>query len=162
VFARTRDANKLLGDAFKTHDVDREYRAVAVGGVTAQTIDREIEGRRAVTHVEPLETFPRITADGALTGETHATLLRVRLETGRTHQIRLHLAGLGHPVCGDRTHGGEVERAFLPRPPRLALHAIVLGFAHPATKERVRWEAPLADDLTAWMKRLRPRETSTP
>jgi 23S rRNA pseudouridine1911/1915/1917 synthase len=173
VFARTRDANKILGDAFKVHDVDREYRAVAVGGVAAQTIDREIEGRRAVTHVELIEAFPRITPDGTPVIETtadgtqavapdgtpviatHASLLRVRLETGRTHQIRLHLAGLGHPVCGDRTHGGEKERAFLPRPPRLALHAMVLGFAHPATKEPVRWEAPLPDDLSAWITRLR-------
>jgi 23S rRNA pseudouridine1911/1915/1917 synthase len=162
VFARTRDANKLLGDAFKVHDVDREYRAVVAGDVAAQTIDREIEGRRAVTHVEPLEQFPRITPDGALTGETHATLLRVRLETGRTHQIRIHLAALGHPVCGDRTHGGDIERAFLPRPPRLVLHAMVLGFVHPASKERVRWEAPLPDDLAAWRNRLRPRVTSTP
>ncbi|HUS30769.1 MAG TPA: RluA family pseudouridine synthase, partial [Kofleriaceae bacterium] len=157
VFARTRDANKILGEAFKVHDVDREYRAVVVDGVAAQTIDREIEGRRAVTHVEPVETFARITPDGTLTGETHATLLRARLETGRTHQIRLHLAGLGHPVCGDRTHGGEKERAFLPRPPRMALHAMVLGFAHPATNERVRWEAPLPDDLATWIARLRPR-----
>src|SRR5204863_3263887 len=59
VFARTRAANKILGEAFKVHDVDREYRAVAVGGVATQTIDREIEGRRAVTHVEALEQFPR-------------------------------------------------------------------------------------------------------
>lgn len=148
VFARTRDANKQLGDLFKVHDVDREYRAVTVGHVDAQTIDREIEKRRAVTHVEPVEKFP------------NATLARVRLETGRTHQIRIHLAGIGRPVCGDRTHGGEVERAFLPRPPRLALHAMVLGFVHPATGDRVRWESPLPDDLAAWVSRL--RETSTP
>jgi 23S rRNA pseudouridine1911/1915/1917 synthase len=148
VFARTTVANKTLGDRFKAHDIEREYRTVAVGHVTAQTIDREIEKRRAVTHIEPVETFP------------HATLLRVRLETGRTHQIRLHLAGLGHPVCGDRTHGGEVERAFLPRPPRLALHAMVLGFVHPATGERVRWESPIPDELATWIARL--RETSTP
>ena len=87
----------------------------------------------------------------------------MRLETGRTHQIRSHLAGIGHPVCGDRTHGGEVERAFLPRPPRLALHAMVLGFTHPATGERVRWESPLPDELASWVERLRtPSETSTP
>ena len=148
VFARTSAANKTLGDRFKAHDIEREYRAVAVGHVTAQAIDREIEKRRAVTHVEPVETFP------------NATLVRVRLETGRTHQIRIHLAGLGHPVCGDRTHGGEVERAFLPRPPRLVLHAMVLGFVHPATGERVRWESPIPDELTVWINRL--RETSTP
>jgi 23S rRNA pseudouridine1911/1915/1917 synthase len=151
VFARTRDANKRLGDAFKVHDVEREYRAVAVGAVAAQTIDRPIDKRRAVTHVAPVETFAT------------ATLASVRLETGRTHQIRIHLAGIGHPVCGDRTHGGEVERAFLPRPPRLALHAMVLGFAHPATGERVRWESPLPDELAAWVERLRtPSGTSTP
>lgn len=154
VFARTREANKRLGDAFKLHDVDREYRAVAVGDVAAQTIDRPIDRRRAVTHVEVIE---------ALAG---ATLLRVRLETGRTHQIRIHLAAIGHPVCGDRTHGGETERAFLPRPPRLALHAAVLGFTHPASGERVRWESPVPDDLARWIERLRgamplPR-TSTP
>jgi 23S rRNA pseudouridine1911/1915/1917 synthase len=151
VFARTRDANFKLGEAFKRHDVDREYRAIAVGTVAAQTIDREIDKRRAVTHVEAVETFPA------------ATLLAVRLETGRTHQIRIHLAGLGHPVCGDRTHGGEIERAFLPRPPRLALHAMVLGFTHPASGERVRWESPLPDELAQWLTRLRtPTETSTP
>jgi 23S rRNA pseudouridine1911/1915/1917 synthase len=148
VFARTSAANKTLGDRFKAHDIEREYRAVAVGHVTAQTIDREIEKRRAVTHIEPVETFP------------NATLARVRLETGRTHQIRIHLAGVGHPVCGDRTHGGEVERAFLPRPPRLALHAMMLGFVHPATGERVQWESPIPDELATWIARL--RETSTP
>jgi 23S rRNA pseudouridine1911/1915/1917 synthase len=143
VFARTREANKLLGDAFKMHDVDREYRAVAVGAVTAQTIDRPIDRKHAVTHVEPIETL------------ASATLLRVTLETGRTHQIRIHLAGIGNPVCGDRTHGGEIERAFLPRPPRLALHAAVLGFTHPATRERVRWEAAIPDELETWIARLR-------
>ncbi len=149
VFARTRDANKRLGDAFKAHDVEREYVAVAVGEVGEQTIDRAIDGRRAVTHVRPIE---------ALSG---ATLLSVRLETGRTHQIRIHLAGLGHPVAGDRTHGGENERSFArdKRPPRLALHARVLGFTHPATGERVRFESELPDDLAAWIVKLR---TSTP
>ena len=143
VFARTRDANKKLGDAFKLHDVDREYRAVAVGEVATQTIDRPIDRKRAVTHVTALESLPG------------ATLIGCRLETGRTHQIRIHLAGLGHPLAGDRTHGGEVERAFRPRPPRLALHAAVLGFTHPTTGERVRWEAPLPNDLATWIAALR-------
>jgi 23S rRNA pseudouridine1911/1915/1917 synthase len=150
VFARTRDANKKLGDAFKMHAIDREYRAVAVGGVTAQTIDTPIDRKRAVTHLAPLETF------------SAATLLSVTLETGRTHQIRIHLAAIGHPICGDRTHGGEIERAFLPRPPRLVLHAAVLGFTHPATGERVKWESPLPDDLGAWIERLRTAPPARP
>ena len=151
VFARTRDANKKLGDAFKVHDVDREYRAVAVGDVSEQTIDRPIDGRRAVTHVRPVELL------------SGATLLSVRLETGRTHQIRIHLAGLGHPVAGDRTHGGENERSVSldKRPPRLALHARLLGFVHPATGQRVTFESELPDDLARWIETLRTR-TSTP
>ncbi len=144
VFARTREANRRLGEAFAAHDVDREYLAVAIGALAAQTVDRPIEGRRAVTHVEPIE---------ALAG---ATLVRVRLETGRTHQIRIHLAGLGHPIAGDAQHGGEASRTFVPRPPRLALHAAVLGFTHPATGERVRFVSELPEDLASWIARLRP------
>jgi len=143
VFARTRDANKRLGDAFKTHDVDREYRAVAIGDVAAQTIDRPVDGKHAVTHIAVVE---------ALAG---ATLVSARLETGRTHQIRLHLAGLGHPLAGDTQHGGETSRTFIPKAPRLALHAAVLGFTHPATGERVRFESPWPADLAPWLARLR-------
>ena len=144
VFARTRAANKLLGEAFKVHDVDREYRAVAVGTVAAQTIDRPVDGKRAVTHIEVVE---------ALAG---ATLVAARLETGRTHQIRLHLAGLGTPLAGDTQHGGETSRTFVPRAPRLALHAAMLGFTHPETRARVRFESPLPSELAAWVARLRP------
>jgi 23S rRNA pseudouridine1911/1915/1917 synthase len=143
VFARTRDANKQLGDAFVRHDIDREYRAVAIGAVGAQTIDRPIQGKRAVTHIEVLEPL------------AGATLLAARLETGRTHQIRLHLAGLGTPVAGDTQHGGETARTFVPRAPRLALHAAVLGFTHPATGARVRFARDVPDDLAAWIARLR-------
>ncbi|HEY4240053.1 MAG TPA: RluA family pseudouridine synthase [Kofleriaceae bacterium] len=144
VFARTRAANKALGDAFVRHDVDREYQAVAIGAVAAQTIERSIGGKRAVTHVEPIEPL------------AGATLVRARLETGRTHQIRIHLAGLGHPLAGDTQHGGDAARQFSPKAPRLALHAGVLGFTHPATGARVRFEAPLPPDLAAWLARLRP------
>ena len=147
VFARTRQANKTLGDAFVEHRIEREYRAVAIGDVAAQTIDRPIEGRRAVTHVEPIEQL------------AGATLLAVRLETGRTHQIRIHLAGIGHPLAGDSQHGGELSRTFTPRAPRLALHAAGRGFAQPATGEQVRFESELPAELAAWITRLR---TSTP
>jgi 23S rRNA pseudouridine1911/1915/1917 synthase len=156
VFARTREANKRLGDAFVRHDVDREYRAVAVGSLTGQTVDRPIQGKRAVTHVAVIEPL------------AGATLVSVRLETGRSHQIRIHLAGLGHPVAGDHQHGGELARTFVPRAPRLALHAAVLGFTHPATGERVRFERALPTDLASWVARLRgsasspPPRTSTP
>ena len=143
VFARTREANKRLGDAFARHDVDREYRAVAVGEVAPQTVDRPIQGKRAVTMLAVVERL------------AGATLVSARLETGRTHQIRIHLAGLGHPVAGDRQHGGDAARTFTPRAPRLALHAAVLGFTHPATGERVRFERDLPADLARWIARLR-------
>ncbi len=143
VFARTREANRRLGQAFAAHDIERAYLAVAIGAVPAMTLDRPIDGRRAVTHVEPIE---------ALAG---ATLVRVRIETGRTHQIRIHLAGAGHPIAGDAQHGGEASRTFVPRPPRLALHAAVLGFTHPATGEQVRFASELPGDLASWIARLR-------
>jgi 23S rRNA pseudouridine1911/1915/1917 synthase len=149
VFARTRDANKRLGAAFARHDVDREYRAVAIGAVTSQTVDRPIQGKRAVTHVEALEPL------------AGATLVSARLETGKTHQIRIHLAGLGTPVAGDRQHGGEASRTFTPRAPRLALHAAMLGFTHPATGERVRFERDLPAELAAWIARLRAPASSS-
>lgn len=151
VFARTREANKRLGDAFKIHDIEREYRAVCAGEIAAQTIDRPVDGKRAVTHVAVIEPL------------VGATLVSARLETGRTHQIRVHLAGLGHPVLGDPQHGGETSRQFVPRAPRLALHAAVLGFVHPATGEKLRFEAPIPDELARWIARLSlPTRTSTP
>ncbi|HEU0033156.1 MAG TPA: RluA family pseudouridine synthase [Kofleriaceae bacterium] len=143
VFGRTREANKILGDAFVRHDIEREYRAVAIGAVAEQTIDRPIEGRAAITHVTPLEAL------------YNATLLAVRLETGRTHQIRIHLAGVGHPIAGDAQHGGETARTFVPRAPRLALHAAVLGFQHPATHQPMRFESALPEPLARWIERLR-------
>jgi len=143
VFARTREANKRLGDAFKVHDIEREYRAVAIGTVAPHTIDRPVDGKHAVTHIGVIE---------ALAG---ATLVSARLETGRTHQIRLHLAGEGTPLAGDTQHGGETSRTFVPRAPRLALHAAKLGFVHPASGERVLFESAMPPDLASWIARLR-------
>jgi len=144
VFAKTPEANRALGERFARHDVEREYRAVVAGEVAAdQTIDRPIGAKRAVTHVRVVERLPG------------ATLIAARLETGRTHQIRIHLAGAGHPLLGDPDHGGEVSRRFRPRPPRLALHAGLLGIVHPRTGEALRFEQPLPEDLAQWLEALR-------
>lgn len=147
VFARTALANRVLGQRFAVHDIEREYLAVVAGALPAEitTIDRPLRGQRAVTHVVGRE----LVADSA------ATIVTVRLETGRSHQIRLHLADLGHPVLGDDAHGAEVARRFEPRPPRLALHAGVLGFRHPATDEPVRWVSPPPPELATWLALLR-------
>jgi 23S rRNA pseudouridine1911/1915/1917 synthase len=105
-------------------------------------LSRSAEGREAVTHVEPLE---------ALAG---ATLVACRLETGRTHQIRIHLSEAGHPIVGERVY----IRAYAGRrieAPRLMLHAAELGFVHPATGLEVHWELPLPADMRSLLERLR-------
>jgi 23S rRNA pseudouridine1911/1915/1917 synthase len=151
VFAKTPAANRALSDRFVAHDVERAYLAVVVGEwpESVTRIDRPIGGRRAVTHVLAREVL----------GGGAATLVRFGLETGRSHQIRIHATGVAHPVLGDTQHGVELLRGDAPRAPRLALHATVLGFVHPATGERVRWERPLPDDLAGWVETLRTKET---
>jgi 23S rRNA pseudouridine1911/1915/1917 synthase len=107
-------------------------------------------GRHAVTHYELLETF------GASDAST-VSLLKLRLETGRTHQIRVHLAHLGHPVVGDAVYasGFKAKARVLPEPAqealrhlgRQALHAAELGFEHPATGKKLRFTSPLPPDM---------------
>jgi RluA family pseudouridine synthase len=80
-----------------------------------------------------------------------ASLLELELDTGRTHQIRVHMAHLGHPVLGDRPYGGAAPALIR----RQALHAVRLAFVHPATRERLSFEAPLPDDMAALLERLR-------
>jgi len=142
VYARTPEANRVLAAQFRTHDVRREYLAVVAGAFPADrlVLDTPLGGRRAVTHVAIEERY----------GD-RATLLRCRLETGRTHQIRLHCALAGHPVLGDPLHP---VRTALP-PPRLALHAEVLGLVHPRTGEPLDLRSPLPADLAGWLARLR-------
>lgn len=149
VFGKTDLATRALAERFVGHDIERRYVAVLAGALPEEvrTIDRPIHGKRAVTHVGDREQV------GA--GDGLATIAQVGLETGRSHQIRIHLADLHHPVLGDHQHGGDAARRFDPRPPRLALHAAVLGFVHPASGDQVRWESPMPDDLAPWIAALR-------
>jgi 23S rRNA pseudouridine1911/1915/1917 synthase len=142
VFGRTEAANRVLSERIRVHDFDRQYLAVLRGQVSwdKRTVDHPVAGKRAVSHFEVLERF----AAGA-------TLVQVRLETGRTHQIRLHGLHEGHPVLGDRKYGS----ASAIDPPRLALHATKLGFAHPRTGAVVGWESPFPEDLRGWLEGLR-------
>jgi 23S rRNA pseudouridine1911/1915/1917 synthase len=160
VFARTVDAERGLGRQFKAHTVSRRYFALVPGEVKAQTIRSNLvrdrgDGRRgsgratdvgkeAVTHLEVAERLPGY------------TLLQCRLETGRTHQIRIHLAELGHPVCGEKVYGRVTGAPIPPSDaPRLALHATELGFNHPITEEPMHWDMPLPPDLREWLEKLR-------
>jgi len=173
VFARTVAAERGLGKQFHRHTVIRRYLAVVPGVVLAQTIrswlvrDRG-DGRRGST------SEPGASATGGKEAVTHVevaerltgyTVLRCRLETGRTHQIRIHLAELGHPVCGDKVYRGR--RGLPPLPdesgaPRLALHAAELGFVHPVTKEELHWTMPLPADLEDFLNRLRKQGAGSP
>jgi 23S rRNA pseudouridine1911/1915/1917 synthase len=162
VFARSRAALHFLQDRFKAHAIDREYVAIARGTVPesgrfdadlARTpgLKRGIarpgqEGRRAVTRYRALERLPG------------ATLVSVRPETGRTHQIRVHFAAAGHPILGDRVYGGEAGDAAV----RQMLHARRLGFPHPSTGEPVAAEAPLPEDFAELLEDLRETKKNAP
>ncbi len=166
VFARTVAAERGLGLQFHRHTVTRRYVAVVPGWLEAQRIESslvrdrgdgrrgstgvESEGKRAVTHVEVAERLPGY------------AVLHCRLETGRTHQIRIHLAEAGHPVCGEKVYHrdarGNVICGDESAAPRLALHAAELGFLHPVTREPVFWSMPLPPDLEEFVGRLRQSE----
>jgi 23S rRNA pseudouridine1911/1915/1917 synthase len=169
VFTRTWLAKKSLSSQFRAHTVERRYLAIAHGRVPKRTItshlvaDRgdglrgSIErmrargsvggGQRAVTHVEPIETR---TLHGA-----PATLVSCRLETGRTHQIRIHLAEMGHPLVGERVYVRDYDQPRI-EAPRVMLHAAVLGFVHPKTERPVRWEEPPPADFEAtWARAVK-------
>jgi 23S rRNA pseudouridine1911/1915/1917 synthase len=162
VFARTAEAEKGLGRQFRAHTVVRRYIAVVPGQPVPQRIatflvrDRGDKrrgstqlaglGKEAITHIEVQERL-----DGY-------TLLSCRLETGRTHQIRIHLAELGHPICGEKVYNRAFHRSAVSddsHAPRLALHAVELGFDHPVSGKPMHWRMELPADLEEFLARLR-------
>jgi 23S rRNA pseudouridine1911/1915/1917 synthase len=148
VFAKNEDANRTLSEMFRRHDLERVYLAVVAGAFPdrVRRIDRPVAGRPAVTHVAVRERLGR-----------QATVLECRLETGRTHQIRIHARAVGHPVLGDDRYGGPFPAA---PPPRMALHATTLAFAHPRTRAPLSFTSPLPPDLSTWLERVRALEPS--
>ena len=166
VFARSVLAERELGLQFKKHTVARRYLAVVPGFISAQTIRSRLvedrgDGRRGSTQLPGVgkEAVTHVSVEERLPGYT---LVACRLETGRTHQIRIHLSEAGHPVCGDKVYvkrfGGEVYDDKS-EAPRLALHATELGFTHPASGEQSHWSMPLPADLQKFVERLRGRPT---
>ena len=162
VFARTVLAERGLGMQFRRHQVVRRYLAVVPGQVIPQTVRTSLvpdrgDGRRGSTRLPGVgkEAITHVEVEEKLQGYS---VLSCRLETGRTHQIRIHLAELGHPVCGDKVYHRKPMGEPIPDAsgaPRLALHATELGFVHPITGEQMHWDMPLPPDLAEFVARLR-------
>ncbi len=156
--ARTTAATKALISQLSEHSVERKYITLTWGtfGSRAGVVDAAI-GR---SDADP--TKMTISAAGR-TARTHfvvtqlfqdpepLTLVECELETGRTHQIRVHLTAIGHPIVGDQTYGGQRKSIPMTRP---FLHAATLGFTHPTTGERMRFESALPDDLQTLLDTL--------
>jgi 23S rRNA pseudouridine1911/1915/1917 synthase len=151
VVAKSEHAYSVLKRAFKEREVDKRYRAVVQGhldplrGTVDAPIDRHPThdyrwavvsgGKPSITHYETVEAFPA------------ASLVDIRLETGRTHQIRVHFSALRHPCVGDLTYGADPTLAARLGLTRQWLHARALSFLHPRTAEEVRFHSDYPDDL---------------
>lgn len=150
-------AHKDLAEQLKEHSIKRRYRAIVSGNLKEDTgriegpigrhpIDRKKmainykNGKDAVTHYQVLERFG------------NATYVECRLETGRTHQIRVHMASKGHPLLGDQVYGSARNPYHLQGQ---ALHAMILGFVHPRTGEYMEFEAPLPEYFIKLLEKLR-------
>jgi 23S rRNA pseudouridine1911/1915/1917 synthase len=157
VVAKDEPAFTGLTSLFRNHDVDRRYLALVRGVVTtdrflieaplerqgARVVARATTGRPASTEVEVRERFEK------------ATLMEARPRTGRTHQIRVHLSAVSHPIIGDRRYGGGGDQADRLRLTRPFLHSWFIGFDHPVTGERIEIEDPLPEDLQGALDALR-------
>jgi len=167
VFARNRPALHFLQDLFRRHAIEREYLALVEGTVAdsgtfvadAGSARRGVarpgeQGKWAVTRYRAVEKL------------AGATLVSIELETGRTHQIRVHFAAGGHPVLGDRVYGRsrqstvDSRQSKQPEIPRQMLHARRLGFPHPTSGKPVRAESPLPEDFVRVLEALRKRPAS--
>jgi 23S rRNA pseudouridine1911/1915/1917 synthase len=162
VFARTVEAERHLGQQFRARTVERTYLALVRGEAESGRIESWFVrdrgdsrrgsgsepgvGQHAVTHVRVIESLPGF------------TLVECRLETGRTHQVRIHLGEAGTPLCGETVYDRPLHGK--PHPddsgaPRILLHAATLSFTHPHSGETMRWSSPMPDDMTAVLERLR-------
>lgn len=157
VVAKNNEAHEGLSEKLKVHDINRVYTAICEGVIKEDsgTVDAPIgrhpvdrkkmavntrNGRHAVTHFKVLERFK------------NATLIEARLETGRTHQIRVHMSYIGHPLLGDEVYGRKTQKFKLQGQ---ALHATVLGFEHPVTGKYMEFSSELPEYFKELIVKLR-------
>jgi len=139
VLAMQKTAAAALSKQVAEHTMDRVYWALLAGEVhEATSVNLPIAQRQATTHFEPIEVNNGI------------SLVEARLETGRTHQVRIHAESLGAPVAGDSKYGRRILRGLSTRPPRLALHARALSFVDPAAKKKVEFQSDFPEELRSW------------
>ena len=165
VFAKTRTAERHLSLQFRSRSVSRLYLALAAGRVSSKTIrshliadrgdrrrgsSRKAEGKLAITHVAVMEHL------------RGATLICCKLGTGRTHQIRIHMAEDGHPLLGEMVYGAKRDTGAPLGKGRIALHAATLSFTHPETQERMTFESPVPEDFQHLAKKLGGSEIQIP
>ncbi len=164
IFARNRRTAVRLGELFRLHAIDRRYTAVVHGSLIAQTFESYFirdrgdghrgsavepipaDAQRAVTHIRPIEAIGPY------------TIIECKLETGRTHQIRIHLAEAGHPICGENIYRRSVDgkvQADHSGAPRQALHSSALRFVHPITGELLKFIMPWPEDLQRWLEKTK-------
>ncbi|MEP7051716.1 MAG: RluA family pseudouridine synthase [Pseudomonadota bacterium] len=162
LFARSHAAKLDLKNQFRVHSVRRRYRAIVHGAVKDRTIFSRLiqdrgDGRRGSTTNPTLgrESVTHVFFREALQG---ATFIECRLETGRTHQIRIHLSEAGHPLVGERVYAKNNPHPTIAAP-RLMLHALQLGFRHPVSNAELDFEQPLPPDLLEVLARLRGSKT---
>jgi 23S rRNA pseudouridine1911/1915/1917 synthase len=162
VVAKTDQTHRSLAGQFKHHSIARVYEALAWGamkksvGMIELAIGRDMKERKKFS---ARTTNPKASATGYKVLERLgklATMVELRPRTGRTHQIRVHLAALGHPLLGDPTYGGRKVKALDETAiPRVMLHARTLGFVHPTTGQFLEFSAPAPSDFEKVLKALR-------
>jgi 23S rRNA pseudouridine1911/1915/1917 synthase len=164
VVAKTDDAHLFLSSLLKDHGIKRTYHAICIGHLKEQSgtvnapiarhpVDRKkmaviAGGREAITHYEVIEEYPSF------------TYLKLNLETGRTHQIRVHLSYLGHPIIGDSVYGGgktQFEKSCASLLDGQILHAKELSFPHPRTREIMHFSVPLPENFEKILTLLRSK-----
>lgn len=160
IVAKNDAAHRSLAEQIKAHSFTREYQAVVYGriredGTVNAPIARHPQERKRMAVIQSPSAREAVTHYFVVRHFSGFTQLRLRLETGRTHQIRVHMAYIGHPVAGDPVYGPKKVIAPLGGQ---CLHAGLIGFVHPRTGEYMEFEAPLPPYFTDFIKTLRPEE----